>query len=198
MINYTAQIIHKANIPNIEVFVNKTPSDNKNLYKKGLYGLEKPMLEDEEQICFFFDDKNSKLKNVFAVVHNGILYFNVKSILSNRNKNDGAQDSDNPNSFTRVLLGGDNYQYAEINIGNVWEKGFAYGAVGGATGSSLANLANSYKGIVWDYANNEFNIFKNCKDYNDFIKDKSPNDIQTCVNKQTDNVKIRIAMLKIK
>ena len=48
---------------------------------------------------------DSKLKNVFAVVHNGYLYFNIAAILVNRNKNDRAQTSDFPNSYTKVILG---------------------------------------------------------------------------------------------
>lgn len=178
-------------------FINKVPTQKKSLTKKGLQGFEKPVVDDEENICFFFDENDSKLKNVFAVVYNGILYFNVKAILNNRNKNDNAQDSDNPNSFARVSMGGDNYQYTEINIGNVWSKGLGYG-MGGAAGSIMANASNSYKGVVWDYANKEFNIFKNCKDYNDFIKDRSPADIQECKQQQPDKQKVRLAMEKIK
>jgi len=178
-------------------FINKTPTQKKQLIKKGLIGFEKQVVDDDESICFFFDEKDSKLKNVFAVVYNGILYFNVKAILNNRNKNDNAQDSDNPNSFARVSIGGDNYQYTEINIGNVWSKGLGYG-IGGAAGSMMANAANSYKGVVWDYANKEFNIFKNCKDYNDFIKDRSPADVQECKQQQPDKQKVRLAIEKIK
>lgn len=180
-------------------FLDKTPSQKKNLSKRGLYGFEKPVLEDADQICFFFDEKESKLKNVFAVVQNGILYFNIKAILDvkNRNKNDGSQDSDNPNSFARATMGGNNYYYSEINVGNVWTKGLGYG-IGGGVGSTIASSANDYKGVVWDSANQEFNIFKNCKDYNDFIKDKSPEDVQVCKTNQPDNLQVRKAIEKIK
>lgn len=180
-------------------FIDKIPSQKKHLSKRGLYGFEKPVLEDADQICFFFDEKESKLKNVFAVVQNGILYFNIKAILDikNRNKNDRAQDSDNPNSFARVTMGGNNFYYSEINVGNVWAKGFAMGA-GGTAGYSMMQSENSYKGLVWDSKNQEFNIFKNCKDYNDFIKDKSPEDVQECTTNQPDNFRVRKAIEKIK
>ncbi|MGL6038900.1 MAG: hypothetical protein ACRC0E_08440 [Soonwooa sp.] len=180
-------------------FIDKVPSQKKQLSKRGLYGFEKPVLEDADQICFFFDEKESKLKNVFAVVQNGILYFSIKAILDfkNRNKNDRAQDSDNPNSFARSTIGGNNYYYAEINVGNVWAKGLAMGT-GGTGGYAMMQSQNSYKGIVWDSANQEFNIFKNCKDYNDFIKDKSPQDVQECTTNQPDNFRVRKAIEKIK
>lgn len=193
-------------------FIDKAPSQKKHLSKRGLYGFEKPVLEDADQICFFFDEKESKLKNVFAVVQNGILYFNIKAILDikNRNKNDRAQDSDNPNSFARATIGGNNYYYSEINIGNVWAKGLALNSPLGAaiaspksgtiTTDPYSNMTamNAYKGIVWDSANQEFNIFKNCKDYNDFIKDKSPEDVQECTTNQPDNFRVRKAIEKIK
>lgn len=181
-----------------EDFINKKPSSHVTITKRGLIGLEKPIVNNEEMTCFFFDTSESKIKNVFAVVHKGILYFNLKSILKNRNQTDRSQDSDNPNSFSRVFMGGENYLYTEINIGNVWEKAFSYGAVGGAAGGALAQMANHNKGVVWDFKNSEFNIFKNCEDYNDFIKDKSSKDIQKCENSQPDNYLVRTAIEKIK
>ena len=54
------------------------------------------------------------------------------------------------------------------------------------------------KGIVWDIKNQEFNIFKNCKDYNDFIKDKYPEGVQQCENQQPDMLLVRKAIEKIK
>lgn len=181
-----------------EDFMSKKPSSNAIITKRGLIGWEKPIVNNEEITCFFFDESENKIKNVFAVVHKGILYFNLKSILKNRNQTDRSQDSDNPNSFSRVFMGGENFLYTEINIGNVWEKAFSYGAVGGAAGSALAEMANHNKGVVWDFKNSEFNIFRNCEDYNDFIKDKSTNDTQKCKSNQPDNFKIRTTMEKIK
>mgnify|MGYP000439297352 CR=1 FL=1 len=54
------------------------------------------------------------------------------------------------------------------------------------------------KGIVWDFENEEFNIFKNCKDYNEFIKDESPDDIQKCEKRQPNMFAVRKAINKIK
>lgn len=179
-----------------EEFINKKPSQKKDLTKKGLYGFDKPIAGDEESTCFFFDQNDSKLKNVFAVVYHGGLYFNIKAILNNRSKNDRAQDSDNPNSFVRVVTGGNNYLYTEANLANVWAKGLAYNA--GVSGSVLAGTLNVGKGVVWDYKNQEFNIFKNCKDYNEFIKEKSPEDLQKCPNQQADILLVRKAIDKIK
>ncbi|HQD44412.1 MAG TPA: hypothetical protein PK041_01765 [Kaistella sp.] len=177
-------------------FISKTPSSNPQISKRGLIGFEKPLVGDDENYCFFYDTSDSKLKNVFAVVHNGYLYFNIAAILVNRNKNDRAQTSDFPNSYTKVIFGGENYLYTEADLANVWAKGLAYSA--GAAGGAVASTLNTGKGIVWDFKNQEFNIFKNCTDYNDFIKDKSAEDVQKCENQQPNNLQVREAVMKIK
>lgn len=180
-----------------EDFISKKPNRQEYLTKRGLIGFEKQLVDDKEPACFFFDNNDKKLKNIFAVVYHGILYFNIAGILNNRNKTDRAQDSDFPNSFVRVINGGANYLYTEADLANAWAKGLAYGS-GGAVGGVIAGTLNNGKGIVWDYKNQEFNIFKNCKDYNDFIKDIYPKGIQTCPNQQPNNVDVRKAIEIIK
>ncbi|PZU90634.1 MAG: hypothetical protein DI529_02595 [Chryseobacterium sp.] len=180
-----------------EDFIKKTPSKNQKLSKKGLIGFTKELVDDSVSECFFYDfNSDKKLKDVFAVVYHGSLYFNIAAILTNRNKTDRAQTSDFPNSFVKVLFGGDNYLYTEAALANVWAKGLAYNA--GAAGGVLAGTLNTGKGIVWDYKNQEFNIFKNCEDYNDFIKDKYPNGVQKCPKQQPDNIEVRKAIDIIK
>lgn len=178
-------------------FTAKQPAKTQKLVKKGLVGFEKTPINDEAMECFFYDEiSDRKLKNVFAVVHNGYLYFSVQSILSNRNKTDRAQGSDFPNSFVKVTIEGDNYFYTEVGLANIWAKGLAYnmGPAGGAMASSL----NQSKGVVWDVKNNEFNIFKNCEDYNSFIRDIMPDDILQCRNNSYDQLFIRKTIEKIK
>lgn len=177
-------------------FINKTPSSHPTIFKRALYGFNKPNIGDEETSCFFYDTSDSKLKNAFAVVYNGSLYFSVKEILDNRNKKDNAQGSEIPNSFTKVLFGGENYLYVETALANVWAKGLAYSA--GAVGGAVASTLDTAKGIVWDFKNSEFNIFRNCKDYNEFIADKSPEDVQKCEHQQPENFQVRAAVMKIK
>lgn len=179
-----------------EEFINKIPSSNPKLFKRGLYGLDKPPLGDSAPICYFYDTSDSKLKYVFAVVHNSLLYFNVRAILQNRNKTDRAQDSDNPNSFVKALVGGDNYLYTEVPLGNLWAKALAYNA--GVAGAAVASTLTTWKGVVWDFKNKEFNIFKNCNDYNDFIREKSPEDLLKCEDQQPNYDFVRDAMNRIK
>lgn len=175
-----------------EDFIKQTPNKNIKITPRGLVGFTKPIIEDGALYCFFFDENESKINDCFAIVYKDFLYFRMGDVLKNKNKNDRAQDSDNPNAFSRVIIGGDNYLYTEAPLGNTWEKAF-YVNYGVST-----NLANYNKGIVWDFKNKEFNIFKNCDDYNEFIKDKLPNQIQKCPEKQPNNFKVREAIEIIK
>jgi hypothetical protein len=180
-----------------EDFVNKKPSDVQPIVAKGLVGFTKPLLNSIEHNCFFYtDSSDEKIKNAFAVSFQGHLYFQINGILSNRNKTDRAQTNDFPNSFVRVIMGGDNYFYTEVALANQWAQGVAMNF--GIAGSVLASEMIYGKGVVWDFKNQEFNIFKNCEDYNDFIKDKNSDAIQTCENQQPDVSLIRKAIWKIK
>lgn len=164
-----------------EEFVNKTPGSQARIVPKSIGSLPRKVLHTVEDNCFFYyEETNKKIKNVFAISHNGNLYFQVEAILKNRNKTDRAQDSDFKNSFVRVMIGGDNYLYTEADLANAWAKGFAYGAVGGAAGSVLAQSFINARGIVWDFKNEEFNIFKHCKDYNDFMQKYYPKGMLKC------------------
>lgn len=178
-------------------FIAKRPGYTGAIVPKGIYGFTKPVLQSPEHNCYFYyGDTDERVRRAFAVSYKGHLYFSVYAILSNRNKTDRAQTNDTPNGFVMVMDGGNHYLYTEANLANAWAQGFAYNA--GVAGSVLAQSMVYGKGVVWDFKNEEFNIFKNCKDYNDFIKDKYPDGIQGCENQQPDVMKIRQAIARIK
>lgn len=180
-------------------FLAQTPSSKENVVAKGLIGFDKPLLYAIEDNCFFYyANSDEKVRNIFAISYKGHLYFQIQAILNNRNKTDRAQTNDFPNSFTRVQSAGQNYYYLEAELANVWAQGLAYGAVGGAAGGAIAASNIKLKGVVWDIKNQEFNIFKNCSDFNDFIRDKYPNGVQDCEKHQANITQIREAIEKIK
>lgn len=162
-----------------------------------LVGLEKDIIMGIKHTCFFYIN-DSRIKEGFAVSYKGNLYFRIKAIVKNANKSDGGQTSDFENGFVRVILGGDNYMYTEANLSGVWSQGLAYGAVGGAAGGALARSMVYGKGVVWDFKNAEFNIFRNCKDYNEFIQSVYPEGVQECNSKQVNVYRIREIIDKIK
>ncbi|ADY50655.1 hypothetical protein Pedsa_0067 [Pseudopedobacter saltans DSM 12145] len=156
------------------------------------------MLDSVESVCFFYyEDTDKRLTKPFAISHKGALYFQIAAILSNRNKADKSQTSNTPNTYSKVLMGGNNFLYTEVELANAWAQGTGYG-IGGVAGGIMAANAIKGKGVVWDIQNSEFNIFKNCKDYNIFIADKLIDGTQNCKNNQPDMIAVREAIYKIK
>jgi hypothetical protein len=178
-----------------EDFINKKPSSREFVLPVGLTG---NYLENIEHNCFFFDGEGDKIKNAFAISYDGNLYFHVGAILKYRNKKDRAQTDDVAHQFVRVIIGGDNYFYTEADLANLWAQALAYGGVGGIAGTLLAKSFVYGKGVVWDFKNREFNIFKNCKDYNTFIEPLYSEGVQDCNEQQPDMYKVRKAIEKIK
>lgn len=178
-------------------FINKTPSKNYKVYPVDLYGGERLPEVSKMHNCYFYDANTSKkAKDIFAVSYNGSLYFQIKAILKNRNKYDRAQNANRPNSFVMAIMGGENYLYTEVELVNKWAAGTAvnFGAAGGAIYQDLI----MGKGIVWDFKNEEFNIFKSCKDYNEFIEDKLATAVQNCEQHEPDMFEVRKAISEIK
>lgn len=175
-----------------EEFIQKTPSVRGGIYPSTLVG--KPL---NDQCFFHYADSNKRIRNVFAVSHQGKLYFQVNAILKNRNQTDRAQTADFKNSFVRVLMGGNNYLYTEVDLANAWAQAAAYGGVGGTAGYYLAQAAIHNKGILWDYRNQEFNIFKNCKDYNKFMQENRPSQRLHCKNGEYHIEAVRSAVVQI-
>ncbi|MEM6517574.1 MAG: hypothetical protein AAF688_15435, partial [Bacteroidota bacterium] len=168
---------------NMEDFLNRTPSSTEKVNAIKLYKTER--ITDsllEHNIYFFSNKTKSKIRNVFATSYKGQLYFQIKAILKNRNKTDRAQKNSRQQSFVRVIMGGENYLYTEVELANQWATGTAYNF--GLVGSKIAQDLIKGKGVVWDFARKEFNIFKSCKDYNVFIEDKLKSAIQKCENHQ--------------
>lgn len=180
-----------------EDFLNKTPNSKARIIPKELVGWEKDEISGIPDECYFYlTSEDKRIKKVFAVVYRENIYFQTQAILDNRNKTDRAQTHDFPNGFVKVRSVGKHYYYTEVNLINKWVQGLGYN--GGIVGAGIAGSSKNYKGIVWDVKNKEFNIFKNCKDYNDFIRELYPEGIQECKNQQPDLKKVREAIEKIK
>lgn len=178
-------------------FLNKIPTSTEEIIPKEVVDLDKSILYGIPNECFFYYlQSDKKVKNAFAITYRGNLYFQISAILENRNKTDRFQSNDHPNSFVRVRSYGANYYYSEVELANFWAQGFVYND--GIAGAIMAENMSKGKGIVWDIKKQEFNIFKNCQDYNDFIKDKYPEGVQECKNQQPDMLQVRKAIEKIK
>jgi hypothetical protein len=181
-----------------EDFVNKTPGNIEKIAPDVIDGYDTEYMSDAEKYCFFrYEASGNKVKNVFAVSYNGFLYFQLESVLKNRNKTDRAQTNDRYNQFIRVIDGGENYYYFEAELANKWAQGVGYG-VGGVAGYYMAQSSDALKGVVWDFKNKEFNIFKNCKDYQAFVKSVLPEAVSTCRGQFADIYNVRRVISQIK
>lgn len=175
-------------------FINKVPSSQKSVE---MIGFNKKRIDSIiHNPYFYYASTNKKVKNVFAISYKGHLYFQIKAILKNRNKTDRAQNTNFHNTFVRVIIGGENYLYTEAELANQWAYGTAVNF--GVAGGLIANDLIKGKGVVWDFKNNEFNIFKSCKDYNEFIENKVPDEIQECERHQPNMIAVRKTIEKIK
>ncbi len=207
------QMTYKSQIPEglyktKEDFLRQIPSDNFQLIIDKI-----KLVDDSDSLarrCFFIEkDSNKRVKKVFAICHNGYIYFSNKAILDNKNKNDkSVSPVESKNSFIRVLIGGENFLYAEGAFFNPWQSGISSGVaggVGGIVGSELGEaIEKSYPqttfggtGIVWDVKNEEFNIFRNCSDFNDFIDSYSIEKID-CEMQEFELTQIREIINRIK
>lgn len=181
----------------VEEFLARKPSNSEHLTPKAVTGTDYYLNTIEDHV-YFMKDNDSRLRKVFAVSYKDYLYFRIGAILDNRNKTDRAQSNDFPQSFVRVIMGGNNFYYMEADLTNMWAQGAAYGGIGGTAGYHLAQSLIYKKGIVWDIKNAEFNIFKNCKDYNKFIQPILPDAVQVCKEQQADIIEIRKVIEKVK
>lgn len=158
--------------------INKTPSNTEKLIPGEIDNIELDVSIHLSDNCnFYYKKSGRKVKNVYAVSHNGFLYFQIKTILKNKTANDKNQKSDYPNSFVRVKNGGNKYLYTEAYLANFWDEVFTFATT---NNYALTQSLTTLKGIVWDFKNQEFNIFKNCEDYNNFIKSIAPEKIENC------------------
>jgi len=163
-------------------FINKIPSqiisDNLERKRIELIGQTDSLVR---RCKFYNKSTNKKIKKVFAISYGNKLYFNTGAILKNKNREDKSLSANSNNEFILVLFGGSNFLYAEVGLINHWKVGLSSGissGVGGFAGAALGEaIENAYpttsvygKGVVWDFEKEEFNIFTDCKDFNEFIK----------------------------
>lgn len=177
----------------LESFIAKTPSDKimfpKTHYKALYYEYSNDLVQ------FFEQGKTDfPIKNYFAVVHNDEVYLNVKAIMNNRADGNGNLSKDIPNNgFLRVKAGTDDFLYVEmpmtktsttflVGVAGGLTAGVASAAGGAIIGGVASGLSNGMigiaspnlmKGIVLDVEKKEYDIFKNCKDFNTFLEAQS-------------------------
>lgn len=130
----------------------------------------------------------------FAVWLNGSLFIQQENFRKYAVKGDKNEEGDISNSYHRVLEAG-KFIYLEVELANSCSKGLAYGS-GGALGGVIGSSMNRWKGIVFDINKKEFNILKDCKDFNEFLTSFPAENVK-CENKKIDIIAVREYINKI-
>ncbi|MFV8442364.1 hypothetical protein [Flavobacterium sp. LB2P44] len=181
----------------LEDFINKKNTKHNPVERREIIGFEKKLIPKNsivDHVFLYTIADETKLTGVFAVSLNGNLYIQQKYFSKYALKGDKSEVGDNPNSYHRVLQSG-KFLYLEAALANGWSKGIAYGS-GGAIGGVIGSSMNRLKGIVFDITKKEFNVLKDCKDFNEFLSSYQVDTIE-CKNKKIDILTVRENIRKI-
>jgi len=157
-------------------FIERNPSDSSLLIVKERVP-EKEVDTLIRRCLFYYKQSGERVKKAFAIVYNGNLYFRKVAIVKNKNKKDRSYSKATASKdyFVLVLKGGDNLLYTEAALINHWQVAIYSGLeVNGIYLAPYETGKGYYKNVmpvVWDYRNEEFNIFRNCNDFNMFLQD---------------------------
>lgn len=181
----------------LEDFINKKMTKRNPVERRAIVGFEKKIIPKYvivDHVFLYTVADQMKLTGVFAVSLDGNLYIQQKNFRKYAVKGDKNEEGNNPNSYHRVLQAG-RFFYLEAELANSWSKGFAYGS-GGAVGGVIGSSMNRLKGIVFDVVKKEFNVLKDCKDFNEFLTIYQAENLE-CKNKKIDIVTVRENINKI-
>ena len=133
---------------------------------------------------------NKKLKKAFAALIDGELYIQIYPITRNLAKKDRLPSSRYTSDFLKVLSWGV-YDYLEYDGDSYNRSGSGIGIGGGgvSTGIGLGlslggGGGDRIQGMIFDPDNQEFNVFRNCKDFNEFLLERHPEFSYECKKKK--------------
>ena len=114
---------------------------------------------------FYDAQTNKRLKKPFAFSDGKNVYLRVKSCFKHLNQKDkGKQLRDDGNFYVKSMMLGKRYHYYESYFTST-----AAALWGGAIGTASARRV---KALVFDAQSQEFNIFRNAKDFKHFVDTK--------------------------
>ncbi len=144
--------------------------------------------------------KNKRLKEAFAVVINGELYYQQYVVSRYLKKGDRLPQANSNTDFIKVKSQG-LYDYMEWSERGNNGSGLGIGSGTFGTGIGLGTSINFGKkkvtGLIYDAERFEFNSFKNCKDFNAFLAERHPSLAYDCKKKKLDIETVRNVMAKI-
>ena len=146
------------------------------------------------------DRKNKRLKNAFAVRIDGEMYYDQYEITRYLSKGDRLPPPGTNSHFLKVTSQG-TYDYLEWSEGGNNGPGIGIGSGGFGTGigigTSLGLGKKKVTGLIYDPQRFEFNVFRNCKDFNEFLADRHPDLSYECKKKKLPIEKVREVIGKL-
>ena len=152
-----------------ESFLDKTPSNTKRVEARDLFKPKKRIRDAMIDNCYFYYRRSKKrVKDAFAISYEGSLYFHVKSMQKLMEKKDRKQKIDHKDSFVRVVDQG-RYLYLEAYTRKGGGIGFGIGGgpVSVATGGGSRE---ELRGVIYNFEEGKFDLFRDCKDFNQFLR----------------------------
>ena len=121
---------------------------------------------DGNSYRFFDAQTDKKMKKQFAFYDESGLYVNTGQMVKLLGKEDKGQSPDGMNYYLKAQEIGKRYIY--------FEDHFVSNSAGMWGGMIATAAARRVKGIVYDRENHSFNLFKNAKDFEEFIQNNHP------------------------
>lgn len=176
-------------------FLSKDPSSGKTVEARNVFKPKEVILDPLIDNCYFYYKRTGKrVKDAFAISYNGSLYIRVEELQKYMEKKDSRQRMDNGDSFVRVLDQG-TYLYMEGYIKKGRGIGLAIG--GGPISIGTGGPREELRGIIYDTVSEGFDMFRDCQDFNAFLRDRHPLKAFDCDQKQVPIELVRKIMFDI-
>ncbi len=127
---------------------------------------------------FYDAASGDRLRKVFAVSHEGNLYFRMKDILKNMAKEDQNQLKDDGDYHLKAI---------DISPKYIYFEDYFTSTAAAVWGGAIASAASRrLKGLVYDQESRKFNLFKNSKDFEKYITMNHPEFLAQLPSKSAD------------
>lgn len=165
----------------IKDFIDKSPSKNLRVEARDLFQPKNRIFDPYIDNCYFhYKRTNKRVKDIFAISYDGSLYINIKAMRKHMDKKDRRQKMDYKDSFIRVVDQG-NFLFLEGHFRKGGGIGLSIGA--GPIGIGTGGPREEMKGIIFDFGSMQFDVIRDCKDFNEFIMTKTNQRPFKCDNK---------------
>ena len=159
-------------------FLAKNASTLPKLERRHISGNQRIHRDSIVNHLFFYNvPAFDKYSDAAVISFNGQLYIRQRDILKYARKGDRNEAGHNPRSYHRVISDGKQL-YLEGDFSNQWARGAAAG-LGPAGGVWAANM-DRRKGLVFDFDSKTFDIFKDCENFVEFLKERKISESVAC------------------